>query len=197
MNYLQTIIEKLSQKQNIFLTGGAGVGKTTITREIIEHFEAEAKKVAKLASTGMAATLIDGQTLHSFLDLGIASNVDELEKNGKLEVKKKIKKLISSMDLIVIDEISMVSDTLLDMIKLRLTQADFSGCVLVVGDFLQLPPVVRGGGEVKFAFESDSWAEFEFEKVELTHIYRTDDKEFIELLGSVRDGFVNERVHNH
>ncbi len=197
MNYLETILEQLYKKQNIFLTGGAGVGKTTITKEVIRHFEAEAKKVAKLASTGMAATLIDGQTLHSFLDLGIAGNVDELDRNGKFEIKKKIKKLISSMNLIVIDEISMVSNTLLDMIKLRLVQADFSGSVLVVGDFLQLPPVVRGGGEVKFAFESNSWAEFEFRKIELTHVYRTDDEEFIELLGKVRDGFVNESIHNH
>ena len=101
------------------------------------------------------------------------------------------------MHLIVIDEISMVSDTLLEMIKLRLTQADFNGSVLVVGDFLQLPPVVRGSAEVKFAFESDAWTGFDFLKIELTHIYRTDDKEFIELLGSVRDGFVDETIHNH
>lgn len=197
MNYLQEITEKLLTKQNIFLTGGAGVGKTTITREVIEHFESEAKKVAKLASTGMAATLINGQTLHSFLDLGIASDIKELEISGKLEIKKKIKKMISSMHLIVIDEISMVSDTLLEMINLRLTQAEFNGAVLVVGDFLQLPPVVRGSAEVKFAFESDVWEEFRFEKIELTHIYRTDDKEFIELLGNVRDGFVDEKIHNH
>ena len=197
MNYLQNIIQKLLNKQNIFLTGGAGVGKTTITKKIIEHFESEAKKVAKLASTGMAATLIDGQTLHSFLDLGIASNIEELKLNSKLEIKKKIKKLIVSMDLIVIDEISMVSDTLMDMIKLRLEQADFKGSVLVVGDFLQLPPVVKGRGEVKFAFESNKWDEFKFKKVELTHIYRTDDKEFIRLLNNVRDGFINEEIHNH
>ncbi|WP_321777546.1 ATP-dependent DNA helicase [Sulfurimonas sp.] len=196
MNYLEDILQDLDKKQNIFLTGGAGVGKTTITREVIEHFENEAKKVAKLASTGMAATLINGQTLHSFLDLGIASSIEELEKSGKFLIKKKIKKLISSMSLIVIDEISMVSDTLMQMIKLRLNQADFKGCVLVVGDFLQLPPVVRGGGEVKFAFESESWNEFEFKKIELTHIYRTDDKKFIELLGSIRDGFVDEDIHN-
>jgi ATP-dependent exoDNAse (exonuclease V) alpha subunit len=197
MNYLQEITQKLQNKQNIFLTGGAGVGKTTITREVIKHFEDEAKKVAKLASTGMAATLIDGQTLHSFLDLGIASDVEELQKNAKFEINKRVKKLISSMDLIVIDEISMVSDTLLEMIELRLKQSEFNGVILVVGDFLQLPPVVRGSSEVKFAFESVSWSEFEFFKVELTHIYRTDDKKFIELLGSVRDGFVNEEVHNH
>jgi len=196
MDLQSVTIRKLSAGNNVFLTGGAGVGKTTITREVIKHFEDEAKKVAKLASTGMAATLINGQTLHSFLDLGIASSIKELELNGKLEIKKKIKKLISSMDLIVIDEISMVSDTLLDMIRLRLVQSGFSGVLLVVGDFLQLPPVVRGYGEVKFAFESESWAKFEFDMLELTHIYRTDDKEFIELLRSIRFGYVDENIHN-
>jgi len=197
MNYLSVTVDRLISKKNVFLTGGAGVGKTTITREVIEQFESDAKKVAKLASTGMAATLINGQTLHSFLDLGIASNIDELEKNGKLEPKKKIKKLITSMRLIVIDEISMVSDALFEMIELRLSQADFKGSLLVVGDFLQLPPVVRGYGEVKFAFESEAWERFEFEKIELTHIYRTDDARFIELLHHVRFGFVDEGVHNH
>jgi len=94
MNTLHVIIEKLKIKQNIFLTGGAGVGKTTVTKDVIQHFEDEAKKVAKLASTGMAATLINGQTLHSFLDLGIASDIEELERNGKFLLKKKIKKII-------------------------------------------------------------------------------------------------------
>ena len=194
---LSDILSKLKTEENIFLTGGAGVGKTTITREIIKEFESEAKKVAKLASTGMAATLIGGQTLHSFLDLGIASDKKELERNGKFEIKKKIKKLIHSMDLIVIDEISMVSDTLFEMIALRLKQADFKGSLLVVGDFLQLPPVVRGYGEVKFAFESQEWEAFNFSKVELTHVYRTDDVKFIELLNNVRFGYIDEEIHNH
>jgi ATP-dependent exoDNAse (exonuclease V) alpha subunit len=197
MNFTKLTIEKLKSNKHLFLTGGAGVGKTTITREIIKAYEEEAKKVAKLASTGMAATLIGGQTLHSFFDLGIASDIEELEKNGKLEIKKKIKKLISSMDLIVIDEISMVSDALFEMIELRLNQAGFSGSLLVVGDFLQLPPVVRGYGEVRFAFESEAWQRFDFFKLELTHIYRTDDKRFIELLNAVRFGVITEEVHNH
>lgn len=196
MDYLNRVIEKLRAKKSVFLTGGAGVGKTTITREVIKYYESESKKVAKLASTGMAATLIGGQTLHSFLDLGIAASLNELEINSKFEASKKVKKLISSMDLIVIDEISMVSDALLDMIRLRLVQSDFRGSLLVVGDFLQLPPVVRGYKEVRFAFESDSWREFDFDEVELTHVYRTDDSDFIGLLSSVRDGFVDESVHN-
>jgi len=197
MNHLKSIIKLLQTNKNVFLTGGAGVGKTTITRQIIKHFEDESKKVAKLASTGMAATLIDGQTLHSFLDLGIASNIEELALNSKLDISNKTKKLLSQISLIVIDEISMVSDSLFDMVKLRLAQANFTGSVLIVGDFLQLPPVVRGYGDVRFAFESTSWKEFEFETIILTHIYRTDDKEFIELLSRIRDGFVNEDVHNH
>ncbi len=197
MNYLSVTIEKLEAKQNVFLTGGAGVGKTTITREVISAYEEDAKKVAKLASTGMAATLIGGQTLHSFLDLGIASSIEELEKNAKYEIKKKIKKLISNMHLIVIDEVSMVSESLFEMICLRLKQADFSGSLLVVGDFLQLPPVVKGYGEVCFAFESEAWKSFAFETIELTHIYRTDDKHFIELLNHVRFGFINEQIHNN
>jgi ATP-dependent exoDNAse (exonuclease V) alpha subunit len=144
----------------------------------------------------MAATLIGGQTLHSFLDLGISSNIDELKNSAKYEIKKKIKKLISSMELIVIDEISMVSEALFEMIELRLTQAEFSGSLLIVGDFLQLPPVVRGSNEVKFAFESDAWKRFSFVNIELTHIYRTDDIEFIKLLHSVRFGFIDENIHN-
>ena len=197
MNYLSTILEKLEAKDNIFLTGGAGVGKTTITREVIAAYEENAKKVAKLASTGMAATLIGGQTLHSFLDLGIANDIKDLESKGKLETKKKIKKLISSVSLIVIDEISMVSESLFEMISLRLNASEYKGALLVVGDFLQLPPVVRGSNEVKFAFESQAWSSFEFSKIELTHIYRTDDKRFIELLNHVRFGYIDEMIHNH
>ncbi|MEA3227686.1 MAG: AAA family ATPase [Campylobacterota bacterium] len=197
MNHLKQILQNLKSNKNIFLTGGAGVGKTTHLRKIIQEFEEDAKKVAKLASTGMAATLIGGQTLHSFLDLGLASDIKELQRDGKLEVKKKIKKLISSMDLIVIDEISMVSDTLFEMINLRLEQSNFQGSLLVVGDFLQLPPVLRGGGEVKFAFESQSWKSCEFEKIELTEIYRTDDRQFISLLNNIRFGQIDENIHNH
>jgi len=197
MDILNDVLNELKSNENIFLTGGAGVGKTTITRQIIQAYMDDSKKVAKLASTGMAATLIDGQTLHSFLDLGICDSIEALERDSKFLIKKKTKKLIESMDLVVIDEISMVSDALFEMIELRLSQADFRGSLLVVGDFLQLPPVVRGGGEVKFAFESDAWTNFEFQKIELTHIYRTDDVRFIELLGDIRRGFVDENVHNH
>lgn len=192
----EMVLQKLESGNNVFLTGGAGVGKTTITLSVIKHFEDQAKKVAKLASTAMAATLVNGQTLHSFFDFGIASSLEELEKNGKFEPKKKIKKLVQTIELIVIDEISMVSDTLFDMIAFRLQQCEFKGSVLVVGDFLQLPPVAKGYERIGFAFESSSWEKYIFNIVELTHIYRTDDQAFIELLQHVRHGYIDENIHN-
>jgi ATP-dependent exoDNAse (exonuclease V) alpha subunit len=192
---LSDIVKKLQLRENIFLTGGAGVGKTTLTRGVIEHFEVEAKKVAKLASTGMAATLIGGQTLHSFFDLGICSDVEDLQLKGKLNLKKKIHKLIRSMDLIIIDEISMVSAPVFEMIALRLSQAEYDGVLMVVGDFLQLPPVVRGFGEVSFAFESESWEKFDFKTITLKEVHRTDDRDFIDILNAIRFSQVGEAQH--
>ncbi|MBU1642763.1 AAA family ATPase [bacterium] len=195
MSEHERIISLLEAKQNVFLTGGAGTGKTTLTRRLIEHYVGEGKKIAKLASTGMAATLIGGQTLHSFLDLGIADSIEELERQGRLEIKKKIKKLIVSMDLIIIDEISMVSAPLFEMIRLRLLQSDFKGALLTVGDFLQLPPVVRGYSEIYFAFESESWQRFDFKTVTLEINYRSSDSDFVKVLDRVRFAEVGEDEH--
>lgn len=176
------------ERSNLFLTGGAGSGKTTLTCSVIDAYRQQGKNVARLASTGMAATLIGGQTLHSFFDLGIAGSVEELERNGKLVPAKKLVKLIRSVGLIVIDEISMVGAPLLDLIRLRLLQAEYTGRLLVVGDFLQLPPVTRGSEPVVFAFESSSWERFGFETIALTGSYRTHEAEFLGLLEKVRHG---------
>ena len=183
---------KILETSHLFITGGAGSGKTTLTRGIIEHAHTHGLKVASLASTGMAATLIGGQTLHSFFDLGIANSQEELERNGKLECSKKIHKLIHSMDFIVIDEISMVSALVLDMIRLRLLQAEFNGKLIVIGDFLQLPPVVRGNEPIYFAFESPSWERFAFETIHLKGSFRTHEEEFLSLLEKVRHASILE-----
>jgi ATP-dependent exoDNAse (exonuclease V) alpha subunit len=183
---------KILETSNLFITGGAGSGKTTLTRAIIEDVKKRGLKVACLASTGMAATLIEGQTLHSFFDLGIANSQEELERNGKLDAAKKIIKLVGSMDVIIIDEISMVGAALLDMIRLRLLQCDFKGKLVVVGDFLQLPPVTRGNEPIYFAFESPSWERFSFETLHLEGSFRTHEAEFLTLLESVRHASIDE-----
>ncbi|MBV5348220.1 AAA family ATPase [bacterium] len=188
---IETALKTL-ETSNLFITGGAGSGKTTLTRAIIEDVKKRSLKVACLASTGMAATLIEGQTLHSFFDLGIANSQEELERNGKLDAAKKIIKLVGSMDVIIIDEISMVSAPLLDMIRLRLLQADFKGKLIVVGDFLQLPPVTRGNEPIYFAFESPSWERFLFETLHLEGSFRTHEEEFLTLLESVRHASIDE-----
>ena len=99
---MTSVLDTLRAGQNVFLTGGAGTGKTTLTRQVIAAYGSEGKKVAKLASTGMAATLIGGQTLHSFFDLGIAESESDLERRGKLIPKKKTVKLVRAMDLVII-----------------------------------------------------------------------------------------------
>jgi ATP-dependent exoDNAse (exonuclease V) alpha subunit len=186
---------KILETSNLFITGGAGSGKTTLTRAIIEDAVQKGKSVARLASTGMAATLIEGQTLHSFLDLGICNSQEELERNGKLEPSKKVVKLIKAMEFIIIDEISMVSAQLLDMIRLRLLQSEFSGRLIVVGDFLQLPPVTRGSESIYFAFESPSWERLGFETLHLEGSYRTHEVEFLSLLEKVRHARLDEEAH--
>jgi len=192
---LPLLLDTLKVKKNLFLTGGAGTGKTTLTRQVIAVYGAEGKKVAKLASTGMAAALIGGQTLHSFFDLGIADNESDLERRGKLVPKKKIVKLVRAMDLIVIDEISMVSAEVLDMVRLRLLQCGFAGAVLAVGDFLQLPPVTRG--TIRFAFEAPSWKQFAFETVTLSHNWRSSDAGFNVVLNAVRHARVGDAEHRY
>ncbi len=206
---LLSIKEWISKGKNIFLTGGAGVGKSYLLRSLIASYEVEGKKIAKLASTGMAASLISGQTLHSFFNLGICNHSYDLERSGKINIDKKLKKLLQAIDLIVIDEISMVSSGVMDMIRLRLLQADSKAQLIVSGDFLQLPPVIRESDKNRFAyenpgipvhriygfaFESDAWQRFEFHTHVLHEVKRSSDEVFIGILDRIRHGIKDEEV---
>ncbi len=199
----------LEHKNNVFLTGGAGVGKSFLLRALIAQYELEGKKIAKLASTGMAAALITGQTLHSFFNLGICSHSFELERAGKINIDKKLSKLLQQIDVIIIDEISMVSSGVMDMIRLRLLQSESKARLLVSGDFLQLPPVIRESERrhfmmnnpgipvnrvYGFAFESEAWQRFNFVVHNLIEVKRSSDERFIHILDKIRHGIKDEEV---
>ena len=176
---IKELIEKLYIK-NIFLTGGAGVGKSYLTKDLIKKYP---RNLVVLAPTGIAAVNVGGQTIHSFFEFS-----RNLSKLNSLSYPKK--KLIQKTDLIIIDEISMVSKKLFDKINERLFEVDYKGKLLIVGDFYQLPPV--NVEEEGWAFESKWWKYWEFETIELTEIKRTNHKKFSEVLLKLRDGSFDE-----
>ena len=195
------VLEALKHS-NVFLTGGAGVGKSYITNEVISYYRKRGKQVVSLGSTGVSAVNIGGFTVHSFFVFGIASNFDELAAGDKRAKKRlsDLKKVLKATDLIIIDEISMVSTDLLDMIAYRLNNYGYLGKVLFVGDFFQLPPIQKQNGRNDvfgaklYAFESMAWDRFDLMVIELTEMKRTTDAEFTHILSRVRKGFCDEEV---
>lgn len=179
MNQSKYIIDLLKQGRNVFLTGGAGVGKSYTIDKIIKS---EAFKTVVLASTALAAINIGGDTVHRFFKLRLAKNINEL-KTSKDDLMV-LNKSLSNIDLIIIDEISMISSDVFDMIYSRLF--GYSNIkLLIVGDFYQLEPVKSDGN---YAFCSKYWNECNFKVIELITQHRMEDKEFYENLRSIRIG---------
>ena len=195
------VLEALKHS-NVFLTGGAGVGKSYITNEVISDYRQRGKQVVPLGSTGVSAVNIGGFTVHSFFVFGIANNFESLAAGDKRAKKRlaDLKKVLKATDLIIIDEISMVSTDLMEMIAYRLNHYGYLGKVLFVGDFFQLPPVQKNHakndvfGEKLYAFESMAWERFELMVIELTEMKRTTDAEFTHILSKVRKGECDEEV---
>ena len=196
-------LEKILQKHNVFLSGGAGVGKSYLTNELKLAYKKEGKSVVSLGSTAISAFNVGGVTLHSFFAFGICANLDELmlfDKKQK-EKLKKLRKVLKNLDLLIIDEISMVSAEIFDLIAFRLKNSEFDGRVLVVGDFFQLPPVLKA--EQKgvnslfkghYAFSSLSWADFGFKNVLLNASKRTSNKRFYKYLSTMRKGVLSAEI---
>ncbi len=196
-------VKKLLETRNLLLTGGGGVGKSYLTTELISALRKEAKQVVVLGSTGVSAVNVNGHTIHSFFCFGISNNLQEMKKNDKYTKNrvKELNKILYTADLLVIDEISMVSSELMEMILYRLKSGSFDGRLLFVGDFFQLPPVKSRVqkddtlfGNREFAFESDAWEYFEPYIVELTRTKRTQDEEFFHILNRIRRGELDNEV---
>jgi len=203
LSVLNKILELL-EEQNIFLTGGAGVGKSYLTKQIIDDYESNYRGVIVLGSTGISAVNVGGQTIHSFFSFGISSNFEELASSDRYNRNriKELSKILKKTDLVIIDEISMVSSDLMDMILYRLRNAKYSGKLLVVGDFFQLPPIQKKHnssifGENIYAFQSSAWTNFDFLGVELTKIKRTSNEEFMQILEKIRVGELDEQCFTY
>jgi len=186
---------------NIFLTGKAGTGKTTFLRNLRKTCP---KRMVVTAPTGVAAINAGGVTLHSFFQMPFGPFVPGSEaynqSNQRRFNKEKIN-IIKSLDLLIIDEISMVRADLLDGIstvlqRYRRNNLPFGGVqLLMIGDLHQLSPVVKDPEwhilkqyyATVYFFSSNSLSKTELLPIELKHIYRQSDSKFINLLNSVRD----------
>ncbi len=190
---------------NIFLTGKAGTGKTTFLKNLRTG---SPKRMVVTAPTGVAAINAGGVTLHSFFQLPFSPFVpgsDFSQGNHRRFRKEKIN-IMKSLDLLVIDEISMVRSDMLDAVdsvlrQYRRSNLPFGGVqLLMIGDLHQLAPVVRGNEwrllsqyyDSPYFFSSNSLKKTEFHTIELQHIYRQSDQKFIDLLNKVRDNNLDE-----
>ncbi len=187
--------------KNVFLTGKAGTGKTTFLKNIKAH---SPKRLVIVAPTGVAAINAGGVTIHSFFQLSFGPNIPNQNLDNKQLTRRfsneKIK-AIKAIDILVIDEISMVRADILDAIdevlrRYRNRTLPFGGVqLLMIGDLHQLAPVIKDEEwsilrpyyASPFFFESKALALSQFITIELTHIFRQADEDFINLLNKVRD----------
>lgn len=195
-------LEILKTGVNVFLTGEPGSGKTHTINEYVKWLRNQNKKVAITASTGIAATHINGMTIHSFTGMGIKRKFTEedIEKIFDNEFKAV---QITAADVLIIDEISMLDAPTLDNVNRILchapkfmSNAAFGGKqVIFVGDFFQLPPVPNGKEKVQFAYESKAWKDAALVVCYLTEQHRQEDPAFLDILTAMRSGTLNVEHH--
>lgn len=185
--------------RSIFLTGKAGTGKTTFLKTVMERSR---KRPIVVAPTGVAAINAEGMTIHSFFQLPFSPYVPGAKVESKFDFSKEKRKIIASMDLLIIDEISMVRADLLDAIdsvlrRFREHNQPFGGVqLLMIGDLAQLTPVVTPEDErilkpyydTPYFFGSKALQQIDYVTIQLSHVYRQQDASFIALLNEVRSG---------
>lgn len=196
---------------NLFLTGKAGTGKTTFLKRLKE---VSPKRMIVVAPTGVAAINAGGVTLHSFFQLPFGPYIPSMSerREGRPDFKNQFRKekinIIRSMDLLVIDEVSMVRADLLDAIsdilrRYKDPDKPFGGVqLLLIGDLQQLAPVAKDEEwnllkehySSTFFFDSKALAESRYFCIELTHVYRQSDADFIGLLNNIRENRFDEHT---
>ena len=174
-----TALKKKKTGYNVFLTGSAGAGKTYTLNQYIHYLQARQVPVAITASTGIAATHMNGTTIHSWSGIGIRMTMED-KQISQLKSKKSLKERLEQTQVLIIDEISMLHAKQLDLINqvlkvVRNNDKAFGGIQVVLsGDFFQLPPVGERGesNRDKFAFMSKAWLEAQLHVCYLTEQHR-------------------------
>lgn len=186
--------------RSVFLTGKAGTGKTTFLREVVEK---SSKRVVVVAPTGIAAINAGGVTIHSFFQLPLHPFIPGTKIESKFAFSKEKRSIIRTIDILIIDEISMVRSDLLDAVdsvlrRFRDRTKPFGGVqLLMIGDLQQLTPVVtdeeaewlRQYYPSPYFFGSRALAKIDYVTIELKEVYRQQDEAFIRILNDVRKGF--------
>lgn len=191
----------LKSGKNVFLTGSAGTGKTHVLNEYIKYLRARKVPVAVTASTGIAATHMNGMTIHSWAGIGVKEHLTQ----GNLvtmKTKKYLKKNLEKAQVLIIDEISMLHKNQLNLVDRVLrffkeNQEPFGGIQVVLsGDFFQLPPIGKYGEKSrdKFSFMSEAWVNANLNVCYLTEQYRQSDSKLNTILNEIRSGKVSQ--HN-
>ena len=187
---------------SIFLTGKAGTGKTTFLRTLKERSN---KRNIIVAPTGVAAINAGGMTIHSFFQLPLSPFVPNTNIKNRFDYSKEKRKIMRTLDLLIIDEISMVRADVLDAIdsvlrRFREPNKPFGGVqLLMIGDLQQLTPVVtpeeeellRQHYDTPYFFGSKALRSISYVTIELMHVYRQQDETFITLLNNIREGKVS------
>jgi hypothetical protein len=188
----------LDSGASVLLTGAAGSGKTFTLNSFIRHAKAKGKTVAVTATTGLAATHLNGTTIHAWTGIGVH---DVLPRDFALHMGQQRRKIIIDTDILVIDEVSMLHDYRLDMIdevcrSVREVDEPFGGLqVVLCGDFFQLPPVTRGDeANGNFITSSNAWQEGDFSVCYLLEQHRQkSDQEYTDILNGIRAGVLTKR----
>ena len=190
---------------SVFITGKAGTGKTTFLKNLKAQ---SSKRIVVVAPTGVAAINAGGVTIHSFFQLPLSPYLPETSFKSKYDYSQEKRNIISSMDLLVIDEISMVRSDLLDAVdnvlrRFRQHHLPFGGVqLLMIGDLQQLAPVVTEQDahllgnhyDTPFFFGSKALALTPYVTIELKRVYRQSDSHFLSLLNNIRTGHASDEV---
>ncbi len=185
---------------NVFLTGQAGSGKTYLLNQYIQYLKGKKVVVAVTASTGIAATHMDGMTVHSWSGIGIKDSMTERELR-ELFHKDYLNVRFRNTKVLIIDEISMLDCNRLDLVQQvsRMMKGNFEPFggmqVILCGDFFQLPPVIKEGNlSLYFAFKSDSWGAMDLRVCYLDSQHRQTSPEYLAVLNAVRSNTVGQET---